>query len=226
MPENLGSVARVMGNFGLSKLTLVSPIALPSDPKAIALAAGADDILFKAIQTNTLQEAIKDCRFTIATTASPRHMIKTYETPRSFAAELHNTPLPLAVVFGPERTGLSNDQISLCQKALQIPINPDFPSLNLAQAVSLVAYELFMQINQPKPFIHTGMTKIARSGHLQHFLTFLEEKLDNTHFWRTASKKERMKRNLISLFSRQTLMEQDIKTLHGVVDALCKGPKK
>ncbi|WP_165380286.1 RNA methyltransferase [Candidatus Finniella inopinata] len=231
LPENLGSVARVMANFGLSKLRLVKPQAQPLDPKAIALSVGAFDILDDVIITENFEEAVADLNYVFATTAYQRDMIKAYETPKTFVDLIKKPEFQeerFGIVFGPERTGLTNDYMARCHKAITIPVNPDFSSLNLAQAVSVIAYEWFQsQSSQAlKACIQLGKTTLATQGQMNGFLNLLEKNLDQTNFWRVSTKKPIMWRNLQNLFTRLDLTQQDLKTLCGVVDALSKSLDK
>lgn len=222
LPENLGAVARVMGNFAHSKLRLVTPKVVLDDPKAVVMTVGANHILENAEVFDTFEAATADCCTVIGTTANPRDVIKHYLTPRAFVDGLSGMPAPIGIVFGPERTGLTTDQIALCNATLQIPVNPEFSSLNLAQAVGIVLYELYQAKTNAAPFWQQGETVPATAADVDAFLEFLEKKLHNTHFWRTEEKKPLMRRNLFGLFKRQTLFQQDVRTLRGMIEALSK----
>ena len=220
LPENLGAVARVMGNFNQTHLRLVMPLADKNDSKAIAMAVSAHPILTNSICFDSIQDATHDCCTVIGTTAQPRDVIKHHATPFSFAAACSTLPSPVGILFGPERTGLTTDQIALCQQTLHIPVNPECSSLNLSHAVGIILYELFQKQNATIPFWQHGKTPPATAADVDAFLTFLEEKLDHTHFWRTESKKPGMRRNLFGFFKRQIVFRQDIQTLRGMIEAL------
>lgn len=222
LPENLGAIARVMGNFSHSKLRLVAPKVDVDDPKAVVMAVGAHSILENAEIFDSFEGATADCCTIVGTTANPRDVIKHYFTPRAFVDGLSDLPGPVGIVFGPERTGLTTDQIALCNATMQIPVNPDFSSLNIAQAVGIILYELYQQQTNASPFWQQGGTMPATAADVDSFLTFLEEKLDQTHFWRTEAKKPLMRRNLFGLFKRQVLFQQDVRTLRGMIEALSK----
>lgn len=222
LPENLGAIARVMGNFSHSKLRLVSPKVAIDDPKAVVMAVGAHPILENAEIFDSFEAATADCCTVIGTTANPRDVIKHYLTPRAFVDGLTGLPSPIGIVFGPERTGLTTDQIALCTATVQIPVNPEFASLNIAQAVGIVLYELYQQQTDARPFWQQGDTVPATAADVDHFLDYLEKKLDQTHFWRTDAKKPLMRRNLFGLFKRQVLFQQDVRTLRGMIEALSK----
>lgn len=226
LPENLGAVARVMANFGLTDLRLVNPHVDPLDPKALATSVHAYELLYHAKVFNTFEDSIKDLLLTFATTASYRSMVKTYETPRSFIHSIKGlSQEPVGIIFGPERTGLTNDHIARCYKAITIPVNINFSSLNLAQAVAIVAYEWYQQkisLTQALTKQTLGKTQIATQLEIKKFLDFLEENLDKTRFWRVDSKKPTMWRNLQNFFTRISPTQQDLKTLYGIIDALRK----
>ncbi len=226
LPENLGSVARVMGNFNQTQLRLVAPLADKQDPKAMAMAVSSHPILANAMCFDSIQDATHDCCTVIGTTAQPRDVIKHHATPFSFAHDYATLPSPVGILFGPERTGLTTDQIALCQQTLHIPVNPDFSSLNLSHAVGIILYELFQKQNDTSPFWQHGKTLPATTAEIDAFLNFLEEKLNHTHFWRTEAKKPGMRRNLFGFFKRQMVFKQDIQTLRGMIEALEHTPVK
>lgn len=222
LAENLGAVARVMANFKQSQLRLVLPKVPTDDPKAVAMAVGAYGVLENAAIFESLSDATADCCTVIGTTASTRDVIKHYSTPRAFAENKASLPGPVGLVFGPERTGLTTDQIALCHSTLQIPVDPDFSSLNLSHAVGIILYELYHAQTNAKSFWQHGETVPATVHEVDVFLTYLEEKLDQTHFWRTEAKKPLMRRNLFGLFKRQMFFQQDLRTLRGMIEALIK----
>jgi tRNA/rRNA methyltransferase len=226
LAENLGATARAMGNFGLKNLRLVNPQVCRKDPKAIAMAVAAAPILEKAQIFSTLSDACKDLTHLFATTACERQMIKPYYTPRQFVHYMEKSstlPHEVGILFGPERTGLCNEDLVLARGIISIPVSSDLPSLNLAQAVSIVAYEWFHRTHScqnKEPMLHLGETIPCTVEKLENFLIFLEKKLDEAHFWRVPHKKEVMWRNMRNIFTRHTLTHQDIQTLYGVIDTL------
>ena len=139
--ENIGKAARAMLNFGLTELRLVSPRDGWPNPSAGPAAAGADVVLERASVHETLAEAVTDCAHVYATTVRKRGVTKPVVTPEEAAREIHAQPGRSAYVFGPERSGLETDDVALARAILTVPINPEFGSLNLAQAVILCAYE-------------------------------------------------------------------------------------
>ncbi|MBY0462634.1 MAG: RNA methyltransferase [Alphaproteobacteria bacterium] len=224
LPENLGSVARAMANFGLIELRLVNPKVDKKDPKAVAMAVGADAILEKAVVFSALSEAISDLTHVFATTAAIRQMVKRCYTPKTCVSLCFQNPSwKVGLLFGPERTGLSNEDISLCYGVVHIPVQSDFSSLNLGQALVILAYEYYLEKTKPiEQFLQIGETIPAPLEQVQYFLSNLEEKLDQTHFWRADYKKPIMWRNLKNIFTRMDLTQQEVRTLNGVLDFLSK----
>jgi len=139
--ENIGKAARAMLNFGLTDMRLVAPRDGWPNPSAGPAASGADSVLAQARVFATLAEAVADCSLVIATTVRRRDLIKPVVDPAGAAALVHTSPGQAAYVFGAERSGLESDDVALARAVLTVPINPDFGSLNLAQAVIIAAYE-------------------------------------------------------------------------------------
>lgn len=219
LPENGGAVARAMGNFGLTSLRLIAPLFSPLDPKALAMAAGADAILEQATLYPSLEEATADLRYVYGTSAGERHMIKRYLPVREAMPEIASCA-QAGIVFGPERTGLTNDELPQFRAVLHVPVTPDFSSLNLAQAVGITAYEWYQTQTDYKGKLYLGETLPASAGQVQGFLTALERTLDEVHFWRIDHKKPIMWRNLQNIFTRMDLTEQEVRTLHGMMKAM------
>jgi tRNA/rRNA methyltransferase len=227
--ENIGAAARAMANFGLSRLRLVAPRpAWPSD-KARMMAAGADRILEEAALYPTLEAALADCNFVLAATARAHDQAK----PVVGAAEAAALMAPrvsegetVAVVFGRERNGLENDEVALADRILTLPVNPAFASLNLAQAVVVVAYEWFKLATAGKlPFAMPRKSAPAAKEQLLAFFASLERELEKVEFFRPPDKRETMQINLRNIFSRMQPSQQDIQTLHGVIMAIAEGRK-
>ncbi len=227
LPENLGAVARVMANFGMTELRLVRPQFDSVHPKAMATAVGAVNLIHQAKVTQTFEDAITDINYLFGTSSSQRDIIKAYETPKTFSeflGSLNQEEGGIGIVFGPERTGLTNDYIARCQRMIQVPVNPAFSSLNLAQAVAIISYEIYQQktlaFNKQSYHLHMGQTQKASQQEIRKFLNFLEQSLDQTHYWRVDSKKPIMWRNLQNIFTRMDMTAQDIKTLYGMIRSL------
>lgn len=220
LAENLGGVARVMKNFSFSNLRLVNPKINPLDPKAIATSVGADEILKNAEIYTDFSKALFDCHRILATTASPRDIVKEYILPRDLSQHIDKSQR-IGIVFGCERTGLDNNQLSLASHLIHIPVNNDFSSLNLVQAVGIVLYELTS--HQKSPGFLTGESSISSFSEVHYFLKKLESELDDVNFWRVPSKKTVMFRNLTNIFTRRSLTSQEIRTLIGMIESLKRG---
>jgi len=222
--ENIGTAARAMLNCGLGRLRLVRPRdGWPSD-RAVAAASGADAVLDGATLFDTTAAAIADLEQVYATTARPREMIKPVMTPRRAAAEMRAAiggGRPVGILFGPERTGLLNDELALADTLISVPLNPAYSSLNLAQAVLLVAYEWAQAGDATPPYqLVTNATRPATKAELLNFFDHLERELDECGFLRNAEKRPSMVRNIRNLFQRAFLTHQEIRTLHGMVKEL------
>ena len=226
--ENIGAAARAMANFGLSRLRIVKPRqGWPSD-KARMMATGAVRILDGAELYDTLAEAIADCSFVLASTARAHDQAK----PVIGAAEAAGEMAPriaagetVAVVFGRERNGLENDEVALADRIVTLPVNPAFASLNLAQAVVIVAYEWFKLAGGALPFAMPEKSPAAPKQQLLALFAALEGELEKVEFFRPPDKRETMQINLRNIFTRMQLTQQDIRTLHGVIMAIAQGRK-
>ncbi len=227
--DNIGMVARAMLNFGLRELRVVAPRDGWPNPAAIAAAAGAHDLLEAAQLYDTTGEALGDLTRVYGTTARPRDMIKPLVTARRAAQELRAAEAAgerVAVVFGPERSGLVNDDLALCDALLAVPLNPAFASLNLAQAVLLVGYEWFQAGDETAPRqLDLGPTGAPTKAELIGFYERLEGYLDRAGFLKPIEKRPGMVRNLRNLFQRLAMTDQELSTLHGIVSALWAGPR-
>jgi len=227
--ENIGAAARAMANFGLSRLRLVKPRQDWPNDKARMMAAGADRILDGAELYDTLEAAIADCTFVLATTARAHDQAKAVISAKAAAAAMAprvSAGETVAVLFGRERNGLENDEVALADCIVTLPVNPAFASLNLAQAVVIVAYEWFMLASGAKlPFAMPQKSKTAPKQQLLAFFAALERELEQVEFFRPPDKRETMQINLRNIFSRMQPTQQDIQTLHGVIMAIAQGRK-
>jgi tRNA/rRNA methyltransferase len=227
--ENIGAAARAMANFGLSRLRLVNPRQEWPNPKAVMMAVGADPILEGAVLYDRLEAAIADCTFVLATTARAHDQAK----PVIGAAEAAAQMAPrvaggetVAIVFGRERNGLENDEVALADAVVTLPVNPAFASLNLAQAVVIVAYEWFkLASGATLPFAMPKKSPPAPKEQLLAFFASLERELEQVEFFRPPDKRETMQINLRNIFARMQPTQQDIQTLHGVIMAIAQGRK-
>jgi tRNA/rRNA methyltransferase len=227
--ENIGTAARAMANCGLDDLRLVAPRDGWPSERAVAAASGADIVLDKARLYPDVPAAIADLVHVYASTARDRYMVKRELTPRHAAEEMRGylgAGEACGILFGPERTGLVNDQIALADTVLTVPLNPAFSSLNLAQAVLIVGYEWYTARTEPRPeILHTGHSRAANKEELLRFFDHFEEALVVSGFLRHPDKRPSLFRNLRNLFQRAQCTEQELRTLHGVITAFM-GPRK
>jgi tRNA/rRNA methyltransferase len=226
MGENIGTTARAMANFGLSELRLVAPRDGWPNERAFSAASGADWILQEARVFETTAAAVADLTRVYATTARDRDMVKPVVSPRRAALEFKafiDEGRKPGILFGPERTGLDNDDVALSHTILSVPTSPRFWSLNLAQAVLLVAYEWHMLgVDSPDRFLRTGQTEPALQGEVQALVDHLVEELDDAGFLHPPEKKPSMVRNITSFIQRAEPTTQDVRTFRGVIRALTR----
>jgi tRNA/rRNA methyltransferase len=226
MPENIGAAARAMMNFGLTDLRLVAPREAWPDKRAYDLAGHAAPVLDGARVFATTREAIADGSRVYAATARSREMVKPILAPQQAAERIREENLPAAILFGPERTGLTNDDVTIADAIITIPTATELASLNIAQSVVVMAYEWFHPSGEGQattgpdasPVAHKS--PFATKGELQVFFDHLERELDAVDFWKVADKKPKMWLNLRNIFARASLTEQEVRTLHGVIAEL------
>lgn len=222
--ENIGAAARAMMNCGLGDLRLVRPRDGWPNERALANASGAGAVLEGARLFDSAEEAIADLRRVYATTARHRGMIKRVATPRRAAGEIRKSVArgeAVGILFGPERTGLLNEDIALADAVISVPLNPGFASLNLAQSVLIVAYEWFQAGDATPPSqLVTNETRPATKAELMNFFVQLEDRLVECGFLRNVEKRPSMVRNIRNLFQRAGLTRQEVRTLHGIVAEL------
>jgi tRNA/rRNA methyltransferase len=211
--ENIGTASRAMLNCGLWELRLVRPRDAWPNPRAFAASSRADKVLENARVFERTEDAIADLNRVYATTARNRDLLKHVVTPRAAARDLRARVADgqrVGLMFGPERTGLENHDLSLADQLLTVPLNPDFDSLNLAQAVLLIGWEWWTAADAtPDEVLNAGRTRPATKADLIGLFHHLEAELDA--------------QNLRNLFERAGLMEQDVRTLRGVIKALAVG---
>ena len=230
LAENIGAAARAMANFGLFELRLVAPRDGWPQERAWRNESGADPLLDAAVVYETVAAAVADLHRVFATCPRPRHIIKTVTTPREAARTLRAVEvrgLRSGLLFGPERAGLDNDDIAASDTLIRYPTNPAFTSLNLAQAVLVMAYEWWQAADATPPSVlMTNETRVATKGELENFLTHLVDQLDACGFLRNLPKRPGMVRNIRHFFERGEVTEQELRTLHGVVTELAIGRRE
>lgn len=227
--ENIGSAARAMANFGLSRLRLVKPREAWPNPQARKMASGADRVLDQAELFDSVEAAIADCTLVFATTArahdQAKPVVDAAEAARDMAAPVAAGET-VAILFGRERIGLENDEVALADKIITLPVNPAFASLNLAQAVVIVAYEWFKHATSGAlPFRMPERSPPASKQQLHSFFKMLEGELEKVEFFRPPDKRDTMQINLRNIITRMQPSQQDIRTLHGVIMSIVEGRK-
>jgi tRNA/rRNA methyltransferase len=235
--ENIGQAARAMANFGLQELRLVAPRDGWPNEKALANAAGASLIVENAAIFSTVEDAIADLHYLVATTARIREMLKPVATPESAAREFSARTARgerCGILFGRERWGLENDEVSLADTIVIAPVDPAFASLNLAQAVLLLGYEWRKATGGTSLGRATPCDGPAREGlalnrcspatrdELLHFFAHLETELTEGGFFKTDAKRSTMLRNIRNIFLRASLTSQEVGTLRGIIRALTR----
>ena len=217
--ENIGKAARAMLNFGLSEMRLVSPRDGWPNPDAGPSAAGADVVLDKAEVFETLADAVADCAHVYATTVRKRGVTKPVVTPEEAAREIHGAVGRSAYVFGPERSGLETEDVALARKILTVPINPEFGSLNLAQAVILCAYEWSKQASLEQPTV-VDLGEPAPQAELEGMIAQFETLLEGAGYFFPPDRAPATKRTLRNLLTKPGWNHLEVRTLRGVLSAL------
>lgn len=221
MGENIGAAARAMWNFGLDRMRITSPRDGWPNQKAIAMASGAGRLLDEAQLFESTADAIGDCTYVFATTARQRDMTKPVFSPEGamkLAADKIAVGEKVGILFGPERAGLENDDIVRANAIITVPVNPEFPSLNLAQCVLLTGYEWRRQTTE---VVHET-TELAGSewatgDDIERLGDHYDQRLEDAGFFYPEAKADGMKRNLRNLWSRMPLTRADVQMLHGMM---------
>ena len=230
MGENIGAAARGMWNFGLDRMRIVDPRDGWPNPSAAAMASGAGRLLDAALLYDDTAAAVADCTFVYATTARPRDLTKPVLSPEAAmrdAAARTAAGGKVAVLFGPERTGMENDDIARANAIISVPVNPAFPSLNLAQCVLLTAYEW----RRATEAVVDARIEMARADwasqiEVEKLAQHFEARLSDAGFWFPAHKADSMKLNLRNLWSRMPLTGADVQMLHGILRQMVRWATK
>jgi tRNA/rRNA methyltransferase len=230
--ENIGTTARAMANFGLTDLRLVEPREGWPNEKARTASSGADHVLDRVRVYSTVEAAVADLGFLYATTARVRDLVKDVAGPRKAAATMRalSSTMQAGVLFGRERSGLTNDHVALADEILTLPVDPNFSSLNIAQSVLIIAYEWRLAMLGGEegglPFSGPGEELQAPKEALFRFFEHFEHALERAGFFRPPERKPHMVRALRTLFHRARLTEQEVRTMRGVVAALEARPTR
>jgi tRNA/rRNA methyltransferase len=223
--ENIGKAARAMLNFGLVEMRLVAPRDGWPNPAAGPAASGADSVLEHAQVFETLAEAIADCPNVYATTVRKRGVTKPVVTPEVAARAIHAGPGRTAILFGPERSGLETDDVAVAREIITVPINPEFGSLNLAQAVILVAYEWSKGVALSQP-PEVDLPEPAPQEELDGMIAQLDGMLEEANFFFPPDRSPVTRRTLRTLLTKPAWSSQEVRTLRGVLSALAGAKRK
>lgn len=225
MGENIGAAARAMWNFGLDRMRIVAPRDGWPNQRAVAMASGAGRLLDEARLSPDLPDALADCTHVYATTARPRGMVKPVMTPEEAVADMRarsDRGEKIAILFGPERAGLENDDIAQANTIITVPVNPDFASLNLGQCVLLVSYEWGKQAEGWQAAAPTQPVDLANHQEIDALARHYEGRLEEAGFFYPPEKADHMQRNLRNLWSRMPLTRGDTQILHGILRQLVR----
>ncbi len=221
MGENIGAAARAMWNFGLDRMRVVAPRDGWPNPAAVAMASGAGRLLDEARLVEDVTEAVADCHYVLATTARVRGLTKPVLSPERAMQETAQRIVAgerVAVLFGPERSGLENEDVARANAIINVPVNPEFASLNLAQCVLLTAYE-WRRAQGGIEAERMDMAKAvwAEQVEIEKLADHYEERLGQAGFFFPEAKAENMKVNLRNMWSRMPLTRADVQMFHGVL---------
>ena len=220
--ENIGKAARAMLNFGLTELRLVAPRDGWPNPSAGPAASGADIVLANAQVFDTLNDAVADCAQVIATTVRRRGLVKPVVDGAGAAQAIRAEAGQSALVFGPERSGLESDEVALARTILTFPINPDFPSLNLAQAVILASYEWSKADNLVQPSV-VDIAPPAPQGQLDGLMDAVEDMLGRAGYFHPPERSVATMRSLRTLFTKPGWSEKEVQMMRGILWAIDEG---
>lgn len=224
--ENIGKAARAMLNFGLADMRLVTPRDGWPNPAAGPAASGADMVLERARVFDSVADAVADCAHVYATTVRKRGVTKPVVTPEAAARAIHAGPGRSAILFGPERSGLETDDVAVARTILTVPINPEFGSLNLAQAVILVAYEWSKGVALASP-PQVEIDPPAPQVELDGMIAQLDVMLDAAGYFFPPDRTPATRRTLRTLLSKPGWSSQEVRTFRGVLSALTeKQPRR
>jgi tRNA/rRNA methyltransferase len=220
MGENIGAAARAMWNFGLDRMRITSPRDGWPNQRAVAMASGAGRLLDEAQLFDSTADAIGDCDYVYATTARPRELTKPVFSPEAAMNDARDRIAAggkVAVLFGPERAGLENDDISRANAIISVPVNPQFASLNLGQCVLLTGYEWQRATVDTVAQTVSMTSEWATQTEMETLAEHYEERLETAGFFFPEPKAASMKVNLRNLWSRMPMTRADIQMLHGVM---------
>ena len=223
--QNIGKAARAMLNFGLTEMRLVAPRDGWPNPEAGPAASGADEVLEQAQVFDTTEAAIADCSLVFASTVRRRDLVMPVVGPEEMADQIGASPARSAILFGPERSGLETEEVALANAIVTVPINPDFGSLNLAQAVILLAYECSRRSSLAQPTAKDTEPP-ALHGELQGMIEQLNTELDAKGYFHPPSRTQATKNTLRTIFTKTGWSSREVKAVRGIVRALAEPGRK
>ncbi len=222
LPENLGSVARGMLNFNFERLRIVNPKFNMNHEKIVPLSAGAEKVLKKSKVFNSFAESINDLNYVVGMTNRFRAIKKKQINLEKIIDLIANKNNLVGLVFGPEKSGLDNDHISLCDYVFKIDTNPKFSSLNLSHAVTIVCNKIFEILQKTKKTVNFKDKKVAKKNDLILFYKILEISLDESNFFKVEERKKVIFRKIKNIFSKAELTLVEIRTLISIIKSLKK----
>ena len=223
--QNIGKAARAMLNFGLTEMRLVAPRDGWPNPDAGPSASGADAVLEQAEVFATAADAIADCSTVFASTVRRRDLVMPVVGPDEMADTITQSPHRSAILFGPERSGLETEEVALANAIVTVPINPEFASLNLAQAVILLAYEWSKRSTLSQPPAKDP-EPIAPHGETEGLISQLEETLDAKGYFHPPSRTEATKNTIRTIFTKTGWSSREIKAVRGIIRSLSGSPQR
>jgi tRNA/rRNA methyltransferase len=223
--QNIGKAARAMLNFGLTELRLVAPRDGWPNPDAGPAASGADLVLEQATVFATTAEAIADCSHVFASTVRRRDLVVPVVDAAEMAEEIHRTPGRTAILFGPERSGLETEDVALAAKIVTVPINPEFGSLNLAQAVILLAYEWSRGRPLEQPTFK-DVEPAAPQSEVEGLIGQVDEALDRSGYYFPEARKQVTRLTIRTLLTKPRWSSREIRAMRGMLRSIAKGTKR
>lgn len=223
--QNIGKAARAMLNFGLTEMRLVAPRDGWPNPDAGPAASGADAVLEHAQVFQSVQQAIADCNQVFASTVRRRDLVMPVFGPEEMGKRIASSPARSAIVFGPERSGLETEDVALANAIVTVPINPDFGSLNLAQAVILLAYEWsrHSQLSQPPA---KELEPDAPHGELEGLIQQLDDALVEKGYFHPPSRAQATRNTIRTIFTKTGWSSREVKAVRGMIRALFEPPRR
>jgi tRNA/rRNA methyltransferase len=223
--QNIGKAARAMLNFGLIELRLVAPRDGWPNPEAGPAASGADIVLEQAEVFASTQEAIADCSHVFASTVRRRDLVMPVVGPEEIADRIAASPNRSAILFGPERSGLETEEVALADAIVTVPINPEFASLNLAQAVILLSYEWSKRADLAQPTAKE-LEPPAPHGELEGLIAQINNELDAKGYFHPPSRTEATKNTLRTIFTKTSWSSREVKAVRGIIRSLVNAPRQ